>query len=75
MVHNVFFFFFSLYERFFHTNGELDLLFTVILWLCIRSAQCKDWDNSGIVLLKVGIPTLSVDSGIALDTSRIAQGM
>ena len=30
-------------------------------------------DNSGIVLHKVGIPTLSADSGIVPDTSRIAQ--
>ena len=43
--------------------------------MCICSAQCRNWDNSGIVLRKVGIPTLSADSGIVLDNSRIAQGI
>ena len=39
------------------------------------SAQCKNQDNSGIVLHKVGIPTLTADSGIVPDNSRIAQGI
>ena len=41
----------------------------------ICSAQCKNPDNSGIVLRKVGIPTLSTDSGIVPDNSRTAQGI
>ena len=36
---------------------------------------CRNRDNSGIVLRKVGIPTLSADSGIVPDNSRIAQGI
>ena len=39
------------------------------------SAQSKNRYNSGIVLRKVGIPTLSVDSGIVPDISRIVQGI
>ena len=41
----------------------------------ICSAQSRNQDNSGIVLRKVGIPTLSADSGIVPDNSRIAQGI
>ena len=41
----------------------------------IWSAQCRNRDDSGIVLRKVGIPTLSADSGIVQDNSRIAQGI
>ena len=37
------------------------------------SAQSKDRYNSGIVLRKVGILTLSANSGIVPDNSRIAQ--
>ena len=43
------------------------------MYIC--SAQCRNQDNSGIVLGKVGIPTLSADSGIVPDNSRIAQGL
>ena len=42
---------------------------------CICSAQSKNWYNSGIVLRKVGILTLSANSGIVPDNSRIAQGI
>ena len=42
---------------------------------CICSVQCRNRDNSGIVLRKVGIPTLSADLGIVPDNSRIAQGI
>ena len=42
---------------------------------CKRSAQCRNRDNYGIVLRKVGIPNLSADSGIVPDNSRIAQGI
>ena len=42
---------------------------------CICSAQSRNRDNAGIVLCKVGIPTLSADSGIVPDNSRIAQGI
>ena len=38
------------------------------------SAKCRNRDNSGIVLRKVGIPTLSTDSGIAPDSSRMRKG-
>ena len=41
----------------------------------IRSAQRKNRYNSGILLRKVGILTLSADSGIVPDNSRIAQEM
>ena len=40
----------------------------------ICSTKCKRWDDSGIVLRKVGIPTLSSNSGIIRDNSCIAQG-
>ena len=43
--------------------------------VCVCSAQCRNRDDSGIVLRKVGIPTLSADSGIVPDNSRIAQGI
>ena len=39
------------------------------------AAQRRNRDNSGIVLHKVGIPTLSASSGIVPDNSRIAQGI
>ena len=39
------------------------------------SAQSRNRDISGIVLRKVGIPTLSADSGIVPDNSSIAQGI
>ena len=42
---------------------------------CICSAQSKNRYNSGIVLGKVGILTLSANSGIVPDNSRIAQGV
>ena len=38
-------------------------------------AQSKNRYNSGIVLRKVGILTLSANSGIVPDNSRIAQEM
>ena len=41
----------------------------------ICSAQSKNRYNSGIVLRKVGILTLSVNSGIVPGNSRIAQGV
>ena len=41
----------------------------------ICSAQSKNQYNSGIVLRKVGILTLSANSGIVPDNSRIAQGI
>ena len=41
----------------------------------ICSAQCRNGDNFGIDLRKVGIPNLSADSGIVPDNSRIAQGI
>ena len=41
----------------------------------ICSAQSKNRYNSGIVLRKVGILTLSANSGIVPDNSRIAQGI
>ena len=44
----------------------------VCIYIC--SAQSKNRYNSGIVLRKVRIPTLSADSGIVPDNSRIAQG-
>ena len=43
------------------------------IYIC--SAQRKNWYNSGIVLRKVGILTLSANSGIVPDNSRIAQGI
>ena len=42
---------------------------------CIFSAQYRNRDNFGIVLRKVGIPTLSAGTGIVPDNSRIAQGI
>ena len=42
---------------------------------CICSVQCRNRDNSGIVLRKIGIPTLCADSRIVPDNSRIAQGI
>ena len=42
-------------------------------WIC--SAQSKNRYNSGIVLRKVGILTMSANSGIVPDNSRIAQGI
>ena len=42
---------------------------------CICSALSKNRYNSGIVLRKVGILTLSANSGIVPDNSRIAQGI
>ena len=41
----------------------------------ICSAQSKNRYNSGIVLRKGGILTLSANSGIVPDNSRIAQGI
>ena len=41
----------------------------------VRTAQCKNWDNSRIFLRNVGISTLSADSRIVSDNSRIAQGI
>ena len=46
-----------------------------IIVVCICSAQSKNRYNSGIVLRKVRILTLSADSGIVPDNSRIAQGI
>ena len=37
--------------------------------------NCRNRDSSGILLRKVGIPTLSADSGIVPDNSRIAEGI
>ena len=45
------------------------------IYIYICSAQCENWDNSGIVRRKVGIPTLSADCGIVPDNSRTAQGI
>ena len=45
------------------------------LFFCLCSAQCRNRDNSGIFLRKVGIPTLSDDSGIVPDNSRFSQGI
>ena len=42
---------------------------------CICSAQSKNRYTSGTVLRKVGIFTLSANSGIVPDNSRIAQGI
>ena len=42
---------------------------------CKCSAQSKNRCNSGIVLRKVGILTLSTNSGIVPDNSRIVQGI
>ena len=47
----------------------------VCVCVCVFSAQSRNRDNSGIVLRKVGIPTLSADSRIVPDNSRIAQGI
>ena len=44
-----------------------------LFYIC--SAQSKNRYNSGIVLRKVGILTLSANSGIVPDNSRIAQGV
>ena len=41
----------------------------------ICSAQSRKRDNSEIVLRKVRVPTLSANSGIVPDNSRIAQGI
>ena len=43
------------------------------MYICL--AQSNNRYNSGIVLRKVGMPTLSADSGIVLENSRIAQGI
>ena len=43
--------------------------------LCICSAQSKNRYDSGIVLAQSRNPTLSADSGIVPDNSRIAQGI
>ena len=52
------------------------MYFKRLSWQCnICSAQCRNRDNSGIVLRKVGIPTLSTDSGFVPDNSRTAQGI
>ena len=48
-------------------------MYKIHIYIC--SAQCRNRDNSGIVLRKVGIPTLSADSGIVPDNSRIAHGI
>ena len=45
----------------------------ILQYIC--SAQSKNRYNSGIVLRKVGILTLSANSGIVPDNSRIAQGI
>ena len=45
-----------------------------VICMYICSAQSKNRYNSGIVLRKVGILTLSANSGIVPDNSRIAQG-
>ena len=42
--------------------------------VCICSAQSKNRYDFGTVLRKVGILTLSANSGIVPDISRIAQG-
>ena len=42
---------------------------------CICSAQSKNRYDSGIVLAQSRNPTLSADSGIVPDNSRIAQGI
>ena len=39
-----------------------------LIYTC--SAECRNPGNSGIVLLKVGIPTLSADSRIVPDSSK-----
>ena len=43
--------------------------------VCVCSAQCRNRHNSGIVMRKVGISTLSADSRIVPDNSRITQGI
>ena len=43
------------------------------MYIC--SAKSKNRYNSGIVLRKVGILTLSANTGIVLDNSRIAHGI
>ena len=45
----------------------------MVIYIC--TVQCRNLDNSGIVLRKVGILTLSDDSGIVPDNSRIAHGI
>ena len=42
-------------------------------WLCICSAQSKNWYDSGIVPAQSRNPTLSATSGTVPDYSRIAQ--
>ena len=55
---------------------EKDMLVDVsVSFKSICSAQSKNRYNSGIVLRKVGILTLSANSGIVPDNSRIAQGV
>ena len=44
-----------------------------VFYLLVCSTQSKDRYNSGIVLCKVRILTLSTNSGIVPDSSRIAQ--
>ena len=65
---------FSMQVCTFFKYGILGFLYDVIdLYIC--SAQSKIRYNSGIVLRKVGIFTLSANSGIVPDNSRIAQGI
>ena len=58
-----------------HLRENMDIIMAMTDRTCICSAQCRNRDNSGIVLRKVGIPTLFADSGIVPDNSRIAQGI
>ena len=46
-----------------------------IMQLSHKYPHRRNRDNSGIVVRKVGIITLSADSRIAPDNSRIAQGI
>ena len=56
----------------FHTNG-LQSRHCQNMFSKYISAQSKNRYNSGIVLRKVRILTLSANSGIVPDNSRIAQ--
>ena len=58
-----------------HLRENMDIIMAMTDRTYICSAQCRNRDNSGIVLRKVGIPTLFADSGIVPDNSRIAQGI
>ena len=64
------------FKSFFILNvraGRDAQLLNILIYIC--SAQHRNLDNSGIVLHKVGIPTLSADSRIVPDISRIVQGI